>query len=363
MLLPSNPVSSVADRNACRTLIRGGSKSFFAASLLLPGSVRDAAYIVYAFCRLADDHIDLGTDQYAALKDLKQRLNAIYAGKPFDFFADRALTDIVQAYEVPRDLLDALLDGFEWDAQGRTYETIGALQAYSARVAGTVGAIMTVLMGRRDADVLARACDLGVAMQLTNIARDVGEDARAGRLYLPMEWMREEGVDPETFLANPRFSEGLGRVVARLLGRAESLYIRSAAGIAALPAGCRPAINAARRLYREIGCAVKRNGFDSVTARAVIPTEQKVVLALYAGLEAPILSRRDTSPALPETAFLVRAAAARVFAEQQSPSLIPDVTGAVDHRVGWILDLFMKLEEREKLERALAASAREAAAE
>ncbi len=101
---------------------------------------------------------------------------------------------------MPRALPEALLEGLAWDAQARRYATLSDLYDYSARVAAAVGAMMCVLMGVRDADALARACDLGVAMQLTNIARDVGEDARERRLYLPLDWLAEAGIDPDAFL-------------------------------------------------------------------------------------------------------------------------------------------------------------------
>ena len=115
--------------------------------------------------------------------------------------------------------------------------SLEALHGYAARVAGTVGVMMTLLMGVRDAAALARACDLGVAMQLTNIARDVGEDARAGRLYLPLDWLDEAGVDRDRFLAAPAPSPALARVVARLLAEADRLYARAATA----SRGCRRA--------------------------------------------------------------------------------------------------------------------------
>jgi 15-cis-phytoene synthase len=102
---------------------------------------------------------------------------------------------------LPRELPAALLEGFAWDAAGRYYETIDELHDYCARVAGSVGAMMALIMGVKNKQVLARACELGNAMQLTNIARDVGEDARNGRLYLPRSWMREAGIDPQAWLA------------------------------------------------------------------------------------------------------------------------------------------------------------------
>ena len=119
--------------------------------------------------------------------------------------ADRALASVIARYAIPRAVPQALLEGFAWDREGRRYETLADLTAYAARVAGTVGAMMALLMDERRPEVLARACDLGVAMQFSNIARDVGEDARAGRLYLPQEWLREAGLDPEAWLAAPVF--------------------------------------------------------------------------------------------------------------------------------------------------------------
>ncbi|MGL4440619.1 MAG: phytoene/squalene synthase family protein, partial [Bosea sp. (in: a-proteobacteria)] len=184
-----------ADLEVCRELLRNGSKSFFAASLLLPRSVRDPATALYAFCRLSDDAVDLSDDPSAALALLHQRLDRIYAGQPLNHAVDRALAAEVVRFALPRAVMDALLDGFAWDAEGRRYDELSSVLAYSARVAATVGVLMTLLMGERDAQTLARACDLGVAMQLTNIARDVGEDARNGRLYLPRNWLIEEGID------------------------------------------------------------------------------------------------------------------------------------------------------------------------
>src|SRR5262249_32296789 len=156
-------------------------------------------------------------------------------------------------FGIPRALPEALLEGFAWDAQGRQYDTLSELNAYAVRVAGTVGAMMAVLMGRRSPDIVAHACALGVAMQLTNIARDVGEDAEAGRLYLPLQWLREAGVDPNALLNRPTFTDALGSVVRRLLQIADLYYASSEAGIAQLPANCRPGIQAARILYAEIG--------------------------------------------------------------------------------------------------------------
>jgi phytoene synthase len=151
-----------------------------------------------------------------------------------------------------------------------------------ARKTITVGAMMTLIMGVRGAEVFSRACDRGVAMQLTNIARDVGEDARRGRLYLPAGWMREAGPEPKVWLARPEPSTALGSVVVRLLADADRLYRRSDRGIPLLPRSCRIAIRAARLVYADIGRSIESAQFDSVSQHAFVPAWRKAWLLLCA---------------------------------------------------------------------------------
>ncbi|MBL8671472.1 MAG: phytoene/squalene synthase family protein [Alphaproteobacteria bacterium] len=339
-----------ADMAACRVALRQGSRTFSTAALLLPRSLRDPACALYAFCRVADDEIDLGGGAAEAVDRLRDRLDRAYAGRPLDIVADRAFAAMVAHFAMPRALPEALIEGFAWDAAGRRYETLAELQAYAARVAGTVGAMMSVLMGRRAPEVVARACDLGVAMQLTNIARDVGEDACAGRLYLPLDWLRAEGIDPERFLAAPSYSHALGRTVRRLLGAADALYARSGAGIAALPAGCRPAIQAARHLYAEIGRQVERQGLDSVSRRAVVPAGR--MLRLLPRIASSALSAQSGLhvPALDETRFLVAAVAAAPAPPAGADIRWWDLAG----RAAWVIELFERLERREREARGTA---------
>jgi phytoene synthase len=259
--------------------------------------------------------------------------------------ADRAFADTIAQFAIPRELPEALLEGLAWDIQGRRYETPGELLAYAARVAGAVGAMMSLLMQRRDPAVVARACDLGVAMQLTNIARDVGEDARAGRLYLPQQWLREAGLDPQAWLANPRYDERISRVVRALLTMADVFYARSVPGIAALPKPCRPGIHVARLIYAEIGREVERNGFDSISRRAVVSPARKLRLlaeASAASFGSPGALTGDVEPA---TRFLVEAVAA---SSPRAPFVETQRRGAVDRAV-WLLDLFERLERRDQL--------------
>jgi phytoene synthase len=329
---------SPADLAACRALLRGGSRSFHAASRLLPARVATPAAALYAFCRVADDAIDLDGADGEALAALRRRLDLVYAGQPLAVPEDRALAAVARAFAIPRALPEALLEGFAWDRAGRRYATIDDLHAYGARVAGTVGAMMALLMGARAPQVLARACDLGCAMQLTNIARDVGEDARAGRLYLPLDWLEEAGIDPNAFLARPVFTPALGQVVARLLAEAEWLYRRAEAGIARLPRDCRPGIGAARLIYAEIGREVARNGFDSVTRRAVVPKRRKYwLLACAAGAVARPAGRLGEPP-LEATRFLVEAIAASGRAAAPEPPTLTD-------RLAGLVEIFARLQQ------------------
>ena len=222
---------------AARCCARARAPSF-AASLLLPAGVRGPATVAL---RLLPPGRRRGRPRTGGrlerCRGCALRLARVYAGRPLPLPVDRALADVVGAIALSREALpEALFEGFAWDAAGRRYETLDGppgLRRPGRR------------HGRRDdggADgacarprSLARACDLGVAMQLTNIARDVGEDARAGRLYLPLQWLREAGIEPDAWLARPRFSPALGRVVQRLLRAADRLYAGAMPG----SRGCR----------------------------------------------------------------------------------------------------------------------------
>ncbi len=314
------------DMDYCREAIRTGSLSFHAASKLLPARVRDPALALYAFCRLADDAVDDSDDKAPAVLGLRDRLDLVYAGRPRNAPADRAFAAVVSDFEMPRALPEALLEGLAWDATGRTYDTVSDLYSYCARVASAVGAMMCVLMRVRDADALARACDLGLAMQLTNIARDLGEDARAGRLYLPRDWLDEAGIDPAAFLADPRPAPWVKGLASRLLDHADAFYVKSEAGVPALPLACRPGIFAARHVYAGIGQSLTRLGHDSITHRARTTGRQKLGWLGLSLVRAGISTVMPGSAVLhaapqPEVAFLVEAAARKKAAYSRSDAL------------------------------------------
>ena len=300
------------DLKACSAAIRRGSKSFHLASLLLPREPRLAARSLYAFCRHADDVIDDVRASPLALDQLRGRLDLIYRGAPAAHACDRAFARVVETYAIPKAIPFALLDGFDMDISNRSYRSIEEVRAYATRVASSVGIMMALVMRTDRPEALARAADLGIAMQLTNIARDVGEDARNGRLYLPTDWLEEAGMDPEAFLAAPRFTPALGQVVERLLAEAARFYRSGHAGIALLPKNCRNAIRASALIYERIGGQITANGFDSVSRRAKTDLSSKLALALRAC--APSYPRESdqasllTAPVDPAAADLVTAA-------------------------------------------------------
>ncbi|AHM03514.1 Phytoene synthase [Roseibacterium elongatum DSM 19469] len=330
-----------ADLDHCREAIREGSYSFHAASKLLPERVRDPALALYAFCRLADDEVDFGVHKPAAVLDLRDRLDLAYAGTPRNAPADRAFAAIIEEFDMPRALPEALLEGLAWDGIERRYATLSDLRSYSARVASAVGAMMCVLMRVRDEHALARACDLGVAMQLTNIARDVGEDARARRLYLPTDWLKDAGMDEEQFFDDPRPTPEVRRMVKRLLAEANRLYMRSEPGVGRLPLTSRPGIFAARHCYDAIGRKLARRGYDSVSQRVCTTGRHKLGLLGLSLVRAAWVSITPESAViyakpLPEVAFLVDAAAH------------PDARQPV--RGEQVLNVFRQLEARDRAE-------------
>ncbi|WP_247869266.1 phytoene/squalene synthase family protein [Ahrensia sp. R2A130] len=318
----------------CLDVIRQGSRSFHFASLVLPRDIRMAAASLYAFCRVSDDLVDDPRATLEAAHRLRERLALAYEGRPIDHIADRAFAEVVEAYDIPQSVPLSMIEGFEWDLTGKRYETIGDVIDYGARVAGTVGVMMSLVMHRRSPRTLARACDLGVAMQLINIARDVGEDARNGRVYLPADWLAEAGLNVEELMKNPQHSDALASVVERLLDEADAIFERARTGFADLPASCRPGIRAAGFVYAGIGTQVRANGFNSVDHRAFTTRRQKLRLLLRALSVAEINGACDETPALAETSYLVDAAA--------------DHSADPRSRGEWLVDLSAKLHQHDR---------------
>jgi phytoene synthase len=307
------------DMAICNEMMRKGSKSFFMASKLLPVWMRLPTLALYAHCRHGDDVVDDEEDEnkyIEVLKNLHRRLDEAYDTEvkiaSLKTPVERTFASVVRAFDVPKELPMALLEGFEWDLEDAVerYETVDDTVAYGVRVASAVGGMMVALMPKslRKPEIMARAYDLGIAMQLTNISRDVGEDARNGRCYLPNQWLKEEGVDRAELLRDPKMSPALGRVVKRLLDTADMYYERADAGIKFLPIDCRLAVQAAGVIYGDIGRIVRANGYNSVDTRAHTSKMRKLYLVAIAFVKKIFCAQRTCdAPVAPSAAYLVKA--------------------------------------------------------
>ena len=313
--------------HATRT-IEAGSKSFAAAARLFAPDVRRSVLMLYAWCRHCDDVVDGQELGFAAgaqrrhdpareLARLEEQTRRAYAGEALGEPAFAAFQEAALRHAIPQRFAFDHLAGFAMDVEGARYETIDDTLRYCYHVAGVVGLMMASIMGAQDAEVLDRACDLGLAFQLTNIARDIIEDAGAGRCYLPAQWLREAGIPPDE-IAQPRHRWALAKLAARLVEHAEPYYDSALAGIAALPLRSAWAIATARHVYRQIGIEVRRRGPWAWDRR--VSTSRAAKLALLAKGSLTALGSRAAR----------RPAAQRVRPPQlwQRPGRVP----AADHR-------------------------------
>ena len=265
------------------------------ASRLFDPATRDLVWDLYAWCRHCDDVVDgqtLGHER-VAVPDRNVRLASLHAGTDAAFAGTApaddpfgALARVVTATGLPRRLADDHLAGFAMDTDGRMYATVDDTLDYCYHVAGVVGLMMAWVMGVRDPQVLSRASDLGLAFQLSNIARDVGDDLAHGRLYLPADWLREAGVmlTPGVPLGAPA-AAAVAPAVARVIAEAERYYDAAWYGIPHLPGRSAWAVATARRVYRDIGRAVAARGADAWTSRTVIGTPTKLARLAQAAVD------------------------------------------------------------------------------
>jgi len=299
--MSAQPAEALLD-HATET-IRVGSKSFAAAAKLFDPDTRRSVLMLYAWCRHCDDVVDgqqLGHDAVpqaqhdaaAQVARLREQTRRAYAGEPQTEPAFAAFQEVALRHAIaPHHAFDHLA-GFAMDAEDARYDTLDDTLRYCYHVAGVVGLMMAAIMGARDDAVLDRACDLGLAFQLTNIARDIVEDARIGRCYLPAAWLREAGI-PADAVADDAHRAALARVATRLVDHAEPYYDSALDGIAALPLRAAWAIATARRVYRQIGVVVRRRGARAWDTRAGTSKATKLRLLVLGGIDA-LVSRFRT---------------------------------------------------------------------
>jgi phytoene synthase len=292
-----------------RLIIQKGSKSFAAAAKLFDEETRENAYLLYAWCRHCDDVIDnqeLGFDSKPQdpavtrqiLAELRTKTQAAIDDQPSEEAVFEGLRYVLKRNEIPGRYPLELLDGFEMDATGHQYGTLSETLQYCYYVAGVVGVMMAYVMGTRDPEALERATDLGIAFQLTNISRDVHEDAEVSRIYLPGDWLAEAGIPSEEIL-QPQHAAKLAEVVERLLNEADRYYKSADEGLRALGFRSAWAVAAARDVYRAIGQIVRERGEHAWQERVVVRKRRKLLGVAEGMLDAARASLfdRHTNPA------------------------------------------------------------------
>ncbi|MAH63874.1 MAG: phytoene synthase [SAR324 cluster bacterium] len=228
-------------------------KSFHWAGRLLPQSQFNDASLLYAFCRHVDDLVDEASDSREAKTQLDELRQDLWSVKPKQFL-NQAFCELIEDQQLEQCWVEDLIKGVLSDLGEVCLQTKEELLCYAYRVAGTVGLMMAQVLGCRDPHALAFATDLGIAMQLTNIARDVHEDAQRGRLYLPQEWLGEKPVTAAQLVQGDQEARKAAETaVERLLDLAELYYRSGYQGMRYLPMRVRLGILTARALYRAIG--------------------------------------------------------------------------------------------------------------
>lgn len=281
----------------CRWMIQKGSKSFSLAARLFEPATRDAAFFLYGWCRYCDDQVDqvgASVDQRelaARLKALKDNTAAAFSFVPQQEPVFIALQYIVHRYGIPSHYALELIEGMAMDVRATQYTSLKELLLYCYRVAGTVGLMMAHVMGLRDEAALKHAADLGIAMQLTNIARDIVEDASMGRIYLPAVWLAEAKIAPEE-IAAPENREKLAMLTLRLLRESERYYRSGDEGLWHLSFRSACAVAAARNVYAEIGALLLQKGARAWDERTYVTGARKIRVVLRG-----ILSLLGSAPA------------------------------------------------------------------
>ena len=278
--------------------IKKGSKSFALASRVLPPALRDDASMLYAWCRYCDDVIDgqeMGhgqiedykTGQGERLEMLREKTARALSGEPMEDPVFEGLARVVKTHEINHRHPFDLLKGFEMDAEDRVYKSVDDILDYAYHVAGVVGVMMANIMGVRDDATLDRASDLGLAFQLTNIARDVIDDAQADRVFVPQDLLSKHGApNAAQELAQRDNWPSAYKAACEQLDIAEAYYRSAKVGIRELDFRCAWAISAALKVYREIGEVLRSGGPEAWQGRVGAGKGRKLALAIGAARPA-----------------------------------------------------------------------------
>jgi 15-cis-phytoene synthase len=271
----------------CRRITRHHARTFYFASACLPRETRTHAYAIYGFCRWADNGVDDARDRAEASEKLnlaREALDLAYSSHPAPPGL-LAFRRTIRLRSIPKELFEALLDGMEMDLDVTRYASFAELDRYCYRVAGVVGLMMTHVFGYRSECCWPNALELGTAMQLTNILRDVAEDLRMGRVYLPQDELARFGVD-EAQLFEGRVDANFRALMRFQIDRARRYYAESEAGIHWLVGdSSRLTVRVMGRLYGGILGAIERQGLDIFRKRARVTTPRKLATLAVCQIE------------------------------------------------------------------------------
>lgn len=273
--------------DVCSSLTKKSRSNFYYAFLFLPRAQREAIYAVYAFCRILDDVVDLGGVPEAQREELarwRRELARCFEGTPEEPVAQR-LAQVVRRFPIPRSTLEAIIDGVEMDLDHTSYDRFEDLYPYCYRVASAVGLCCIEIFGYRDPRCREYAVNLGIALQLTNILRDVQADAERGRIYLPQEDLRRFGVSPE-HLRGGRYSPAFVELMGFEARRAREFYERAWAALPARDASRLVAAEIMGRIYFALLKTMETRQFRVFGERVTVPVSRKLAIALACWVRA-----------------------------------------------------------------------------
>ena len=275
----------------CKNISRHHAKTFYLASLFLPKKQQNPIFAIYALLRTVDDVVDMAEDKLKdglitsdeismMLESWKSRLKACYAGNVDNDPIMMAWQDTLKSYAIPIDLPLDLMDGVAMDIEFKPFETFEELYVYCYKVAAVVGLMTSEIFGYSDKQALEHAIELGIAMQLTNILRDIGEDVDRGRIYLPLEDLRRFNYSQEEFMQK-RINNNFINLMKFQIERARGYYRSSEKGIPMLEKQSRFGVSISSINYGNILSAIEKNNYDVFSIRAYRSFYQKISTIPY----------------------------------------------------------------------------------
>ncbi len=270
----------------CRQIARHHAKTFYLASLFLPKHQQKPIFAIYALLRTVDDLVDTAEDKLTnglitpeeikkMLDEWKSKLRACYAGQTGNDPIMIAWHDTLKSHTIPIELPLDLMDGVAMDIEFKPFETFEELYVYCYKVASVVGLMTSEIFGYSDRQALQHAIELGIAMQLTNILRDIGEDVDRGRIYLPLEDLRKFGYTEKEFMEK-QINRNFRELIKFQIDRARSYYRSSEKGIPMLERKSRFAVGISSVNYSNILNTIEKNGYDVFSRRAYRSLGQKL---------------------------------------------------------------------------------------